>query len=236
MERPVTGPGFEQAPEYLTWHERPVAQQPQLEFCDVSSAGTGLMLANRGLPEVEARQTGADGTVTLSLTLLRCVGWLSRDDLSVRRGHAGPGLPTPGAQCSGEHTVHYSLIPHNGDWLAALPHARSFGAPLRALAGSAHPGNLPPRHSFVAVEPRDVFVSALKSAENGDGLVLRLWNAAAAPRTATVRLALPVASAATANLNEEPGAAIPLAADGSLTVPLRPRQAATILLRTSNPA
>ncbi|MDP2855833.1 MAG: glycoside hydrolase family 38 C-terminal domain-containing protein, partial [bacterium] len=111
VERPVTPPGFEQAPEYLIWHERPVAQQPQLEFCDVSGVGAGLMLANRGLPEVEARQTAPDDTVTLLLTLLRCVGWLSRDDLSVRRGHAGPGLPTPGDQCPGEHTVHYSLIP-----------------------------------------------------------------------------------------------------------------------------
>jgi alpha-mannosidase len=231
VERPVTPPGFEAAPEYLDWHERPVAQQPQLEFCDVSGGGAGLMLANRGLPEVEA-QRAPGGAVTLFLTLLRCVGWLSRDDLSTRRGHAGPGLPTPGAQCPGQHTVHYSLIPHHGDWPAALPHARSFSAPLRAVTGSAHPGSLPPRHSFLTVEPRDVFVSALKTAENGQGLVLRLWNAAAEPRTATVRLALPLDSASTASLSEQPGAAIPLDAGGSFTIPLRPRQAATILLRT----
>jgi hypothetical protein len=231
VERPVTPPGFEQAPDYVGWQERPVAQQPQLGFCDVSGKGAGLMLASRGLPEVEAR-SDANGAVTLLLTLLRCVGWLSRDDLSARRGHAGPGLPTPGAQCLGAHTVHYSLIPHQGDWSAVLPHVRSFGAPMRAVAGSFHSGILPLRRSFVAVEPPDVFLSALKTAENGDGLALRLWNAAAAPRVATVRLALPVTSAATATFNEEPGAAIPLATDGSFAVRLSPHQAATILLRT----
>ena len=35
------------------------------------------------------------------LTLLRCVGWLSRGDLGTRRGHAGPELPVPGPQCLG---------------------------------------------------------------------------------------------------------------------------------------
>jgi hypothetical protein len=39
------------------------------------------------------------GNPQIALTLLRCVGWLSRDDLSTRRGHAGPYMATPGASC-----------------------------------------------------------------------------------------------------------------------------------------
>ena len=68
------------------------------------------------------------------LTLLRCVGWLSRDDISSRRGGAGPQLRTPGAQMHGKHAVDYSIIPHEGDWaaggahVAAVQHLR----PMRA--------------------------------------------------------------------------------------------------------
>jgi hypothetical protein len=72
-----------------TWYERPVATHPQKTFTDLSNGKHGLMVANRGLPEYEVL-TEADGTATLALTLLRCVSWLSRDDLPERRGRAGP--------------------------------------------------------------------------------------------------------------------------------------------------
>ena len=54
------------------------------------------MVANRGLPEVEFIPEGNE--THIALTLLRCVGWLSREDMHCRRGHAGPELPTPEAQ------------------------------------------------------------------------------------------------------------------------------------------
>ena len=67
-----------------------------------------------------------DGTITIALTLLRCVEWLSRDDLSTRRGHAGPGMHTPGAQMQGRWKFQYSLIPHEGAWENAYTHAHQF--------------------------------------------------------------------------------------------------------------
>ena len=192
------------------------------------------MLANRGLPEVEARQSGAGGPVTLLLTLLRCVGWLSRDDLSVRRGHAGPGLPTPGAQCLGGTPSTTASSPTMATgwrrcrWRAPSP--RRCG---RSPAAS-DPGPLPPRHSFVTVEPREVSISALKTAEDGNGLVLRLWNAAARAGRRPVRAgAARAARALAANLKEEPGRGHPTSrADGSLTVPCAPGRPRRILLRS----
>ena len=50
------------------------------------------MILNRGLPAVEV--TRLPGGTQIALTLLRSVGWLSRDDLATRRVAAGPLVPT----------------------------------------------------------------------------------------------------------------------------------------------
>ena len=72
------------------------------------AAGDAVILSN-GLPEYEAipNQDGNIGEV--ALTLLRGVGWLSRDDLSTRKGEAGPITPVEEAQVLGEHTFEYSF-------------------------------------------------------------------------------------------------------------------------------
>src|SRR5204863_408878 len=61
-------------------------------------------------------RTPSTRRVRLALALLRAVGWLSRDDLITRTGHAGPALETPGAQVLGDHRFRYSLFFHAGDW------------------------------------------------------------------------------------------------------------------------
>ncbi|MGH7865211.1 MAG: glycosyl hydrolase-related protein [Candidatus Binataceae bacterium] len=71
-----------------------------------------VAMMSRGIYEVEARPEGA-GT-TLLLTLLRCVGWLSRSDLATRRGGAGPELKTPGAQERGEHSFEFAFATARG--------------------------------------------------------------------------------------------------------------------------
>ncbi|MGB5304485.1 MAG: glycoside hydrolase family 38 C-terminal domain-containing protein, partial [Gemmatimonadota bacterium] len=77
------------------WVQPPTGTYPQQEYSLVQDETGGLALLNRGLPEVEARSRD-DGTVELALTLLRSVGWLSRDDFDSRRhSNAGPTLFTP---------------------------------------------------------------------------------------------------------------------------------------------
>jgi mannosylglycerate hydrolase len=65
-------------------------------------AAGDLFVVGRGLPEYESLVM-PDGTQELAVTLLRSVGWLSRDDLSTRCGGAGPSIETPEAQCLGRH-------------------------------------------------------------------------------------------------------------------------------------
>jgi alpha-mannosidase len=156
------------------WPEQPVPTLHQRTFVDVSDGKIGLLVASKGLPEYEV-VPGANG-VTVALTLLRCTGWLSRDDLHCRRGHAGPGLPTPGAQCLGTHVFEYALIPHSGGWENAYAQAHAFNAPLRAVAPPSSGGPLPLELSFVRSSPPGFVLTAIKRAEEGDGLIVRGFN------------------------------------------------------------
>ncbi|MCD6553960.1 MAG: hypothetical protein J7M16_08125 [Anaerolineae bacterium] len=183
------------------WVEQPSPTHPQRTFVDVSDGERGLMVINRGLPEYEVLR-GETG-VTVALTLLRCVGWLSRDDLVTRPGHAGPGLPTPGAQCPGHHVFEYAVVPHAGDWSACFREAHAFNAPLRAALTGIHQGSLPSAGSFVTVEPDTVVVSAVKAAEMGDGLIVRVYDIGEESVEGRLRLWRPFGRATLVNLNEE---------------------------------
>ena len=168
VSRPIAVPKADE-----TWMEQPVGTHPQKTFVDVSDGKQGLLLANRGLPEYEALP-GPEG-VTLALTLLRCVGWLSRPDLSVRKGPAGPTLETPGAQCPGRHVFEYAIVPHEGGWQNAFLEAHRFARPMRATPASGS-SVLPPASRLVEVTPPRLVVSAIKAADDGRGLIVRIYN------------------------------------------------------------
>jgi alpha-mannosidase len=210
------------------WAEQPVPTVPQRGWADVSDGQVGLMVANRGLPEVEFIPEG-DETV-IALTLLRCVGWLSREDMHCRRGHAGPELPTPEAQCPGRHTFHYALIPHTGGWGQARAQAEAFRAPLRAVAAERHPGPLPPVSSLVQVEPPSFGLTAIKQPEKGSdpGLLVRGVNLSDQPATVRLRPWRNFDRAARVNLNEEFVEPLSPADGGAVTFPARPWEIVTV--------
>jgi len=141
--------------ETAEWIEQPRPEGPMQSFVSINDNHSGFTLVARGLPEYEAyinpfpsRESGNSRGTTLALTLLRCTGWLSRNDLTMRSGHAGPALETPGAQEIGRHTFEYAVIPHRGDWHNALAQAHAFVAPLRAVASDSHFGPLPSNASL----------------------------------------------------------------------------------------
>jgi len=221
VSRPVGVPEHDD-----TWFETPVATYPQKSFVDIPDGERGFMLANRGLPEYEALEE-PDGTNTIALTLLRCVEWLSRDDLSTRRGHAGPGRHTPGAQMQGRWKFQYSLIPHEGGWENAHEHAHRYLRPLRAIRTSRGDGTPPESGSLIEIEPPEVVLSALKLAEDGEGVVARVYNIVPEPVEARVRLLLPFERVELIDLNEENPEAIDTEG-GAVRLHLRPNEIATL--------
>ena len=71
------------------------------------------------------------------------------------------------------------------------------------------------RRSLVAVDPAGVVLSALKPADNGDGLLVRLANPGPGAVSATVTFGVPVDGAESVRLDETPdGGAATLADDG----------------------
>lgn len=211
------------------WIEQPAAEQPQRHFVEVSDGRLGLLVANRGLPEVEV--IPGEEQTTIALTLLRCVGWLSRGDLHSRRGHAGPALPTPGAQCPGLHAFDYALIPHAGDWQAAFAAGHAFAAPLRAVSTGRHAGELPPQGSMVHVEPASFVVTAIKQTEDGDGWIVRGYNLADEVIPVRLRPWRPFLRAARLRLDEEWLEELAVGSLGDVGLAVRPREIVTVCFR-----
>lgn len=209
-----------------SWLEAPTGCYPQKAFVDVSDGARGFMLANRGLPEYEAIPE-EDGSVILALTLLRCVGWLSRGDLPERKGAAGPGWATPGAQMKGRWRFQYAVIPHRGGWEQAYGEAHRFLRPLRAVRTSSGSGQLPPQDMLVELGTEGLALSTVKLAEDGEGVVLRAYNILDTPVRARVRFPLAEGEPLRVNLNEEEPSPVE-AAGGEVSLELRPNEIATL--------
>jgi mannosylglycerate hydrolase len=97
--------------------ERAEPTFPIHHWAAIADAQGGMAIATGGLAEGEIL-TPAEGR-GLAVTLMRAVGWLSRDDLRTRGGGAGPALATPEAQCPGPFAAELWLIPFAGPWPAA---------------------------------------------------------------------------------------------------------------------
>jgi alpha-mannosidase len=219
VQRPVALPEWDPA----TWMEEPMGTYPQKAFVSVDDGTRGLTIANRGLPEYEALQT-ADG-VELAVTLMRCVGWLSRADISSRRGGAGPQLRTPGAQLPGRYTFNYSIIPHAGGWEQAEAHVASIQhlRPMRARWSRRGLGHIPDDGSLVRLSSAAFQVSAIKRAEDGDGVILRIYNTTDHEARTTVDVPPLKGDVAMVNLNEEHIADVPRV-DGAIPITARPNE------------
>jgi len=213
-----------------TWIEEPRPEQPQRSFTDLSDGKRGLMIANRGLPEVEALKN-KDGNSEIALTLLRCVGWLSRDDFPNRKGHAGPFLPTPSAQMQGTWTFDYAIIPHAADWRNAFELAYQFEVPLRGESTGLHEGPLPASGSFVEVLPSTFAVSAIKEAEDGRGWLVRGVNLLDEPLQVTIKPGYKFKKADRVNLAEQKIGSLKPTTDGQVVLTVRGHEIATILFR-----
>jgi alpha-mannosidase len=218
------------------WDQPAPPTWPQQDFSLLHDAQAGLAVFNRGLPEFETFGD-QDGGIIYALTLLRCVDWLSRDDFPTRRStNAGPTLHTPDAQCIGRHTFRYAVMPFAGDPLAADVRGESerFRVPPLTHQGVAD-GMIAGGTSLVRKTDPRVAITAVKKAERGDLLVVRMYNQADAEVTETLHFEAPVLNAEKINLLEDPlwmDRAEPAVTHGGqrLQVPLAPCEIATVAI------
>jgi alpha-mannosidase len=132
----------------------------------------------------------------------------------------------------GKHVFHYSLIPHSGGWEAAFVQAHRFAHPLQGVTTTAGKGQLAPRASLLSVAPSALVLSALRAADDGQGVIVRLYNIASQPTSGEMRLEELYDDVDVVNLNEEPLGPAEVE-DGRVRLSLKPNEIVTLRFRTS---
>ncbi|HYO89164.1 MAG TPA: alpha-mannosidase, partial [Candidatus Limnocylindrales bacterium] len=137
--------------------------------------------------------------------------------------------PDPSAD-QGEHWMTYSLLPHEGDWHnEVIPAAYDLNDPLilRRIDSGSRRGTA--SGSLVSVSAPNVVIETVKRAENGNGLIVRLYEDQRSRGAFALSTSFPLAQAVVCNLLEEDGEA--LAVEGStLSLSITPYQIITLRL------
>jgi alpha-mannosidase len=172
-------------PVETDWVEKPCGVFPALNWIDYSDNERGITLINQGLPAHQV-QGG-----TIFLTLFRSVMMLSAD------GVTGPAVPTPDAQEFKKHVFEYSLYPHSGGWKEANSFLQGNEVNSSLEAFQITPprnrrGLFPQSFSFVEVSTSNIILTACKRAENGKGIILRLYEAKGESMEVSIQFFTPV--------------------------------------------
>lgn len=84
--------------------------------------------------------------------------------------------PNPEADL-GRHELTYSIYPHRGTWREAgtVPMAYDLNAPMYAVLEEAHLGELDKAFSLLSVNKDNCMIEVVKKAEEGDDIIIRLY-------------------------------------------------------------
>ena len=179
---------------------------PALRWADLGDSQHGFSLLNESKYGYDA----ADNVLRLSL--LR-----------------SPTSPDPDAD-RGRQQFSYALYPHGGTWKQALTERRGYeyNYKLNAVQVEPHAGALPVEHSFLSVAPENVVLTAVKKAEDENGLIFHVFEWAG--KTSDLTFAVPPgATAATETNLMEKSVGSGLAVTGDkVTVPIKPYEILSI--------
>jgi len=188
-----------------TW-EQAQFEVPALRWADLGDARHGFSLLN------ESKYGYDDSGNVLRISLLRSPTW---PDPVADRGH---------------HHFTYALYPHGGDWKEALTvrHGYEYNYKLEAMQVEAHTGSLPSTYSYVTVKPETVVLTALKKAEDDNGLIFRVYEWAGQSGDVTIHVPKGATTATVTNLMEKPeGVALKVMSD-TVTTPIHPYEILTV--------
>ncbi|MCB0077707.1 MAG: alpha-mannosidase [Anaerolineales bacterium] len=175
------------------------------KWVDLSEGDYGVSLLNDGKYGHDARDN------VIRLSLLRSPTW-----------------PDPEAD-QGPHRFVYALYPHRGAvGVATLGAAYALNDPLIVQRGSGGAASAP--QSLLWCDAPNVVIETVKQAEDGRGLVVRLFESQRQRGTVTLHSAFPLAAVARTNLLEDAGEALALADQTCVTLPLRPFEIVTLRL------
>src|SRR5215207_8687832 len=170
-------------------------------FADLSEPGYGVALLNDGKYGHSARDN------VLGISLLR-----------------SPLYPDLLAD-EGEHRFTYSLFPHPGDWTetGVAREAFSLNSPLVVGGGGGEPAG----YGLVATEGVELALGSLKRAEDGRGVILRLYEPHGKRGPATLQFTFGANSVERVNLLEELEGTVE-SRDGEVRLDVRPFEVLTL--------
>jgi alpha-mannosidase len=155
----------------------------------------------------------------------------------------GTTIPDPMADY-GEHRFTYSLLPHTGNWgIETVREAYALNDPLivyqtedrRQKTEEPVPGPRSPVDSqyFVSVNAPNIVIETIKRAEDGGGIIVRMYECLRQRGSFTLTTAFPLAAAWRANLLEENQKSIPVEGN-QLNYSIKPYQILTLRLQFQN--
>jgi alpha-mannosidase len=131
----------------------------------------------------------------------------------------------------GEHDFVYSIYPHSGDWRVGdtVREAYQVNVPLCAEVGNGA-GCGGAMTAFAAINRPNVIVDTIKGAEDGNGLIVRVYESQGARCEAELTFGFELADATECNLMEDDEHAVSVDG-GKLRFYIKPYEIKTILLR-----
>jgi alpha-mannosidase len=148
-----------------------------------------------------------------------------------------PGMPDPQADL-GEHEFSYSLLPHAGNWGAdTLREAYALNDPLvvfrsgQDINPSAGRASAPGggEASFVSVDTSNVIIETVKQAEDGQGVVVRLYECMRRRQQVRLQAGFVLRAAQRVNLLEEVTEELPVNGQ-QVSFPIKPYEIITLRL------
>ncbi len=182
----------------------------------------GIGVLHGGLQEYEVGYYD-ENRDAIYMTLMRCVGWLSRDDFSTRGGGAGPKMPTPQAQCIGTYTFDYGLT-------LAQPKERLINLAkqmrIKCIVNQGLLAEIP--STLCALDNPDIVVTACKKNEMKH-LIVRLFNPATKQKACSLTFGRPLKKVWESNLLDEPVQEL-IAESHKISLSLKPKQIYTLTI------
>ncbi|GAB3873073.1 glycoside hydrolase family 38 N-terminal domain-containing protein [Terrabacter terrigena] len=214
--------------------EYPLPTFPAETFVD--AGGAGILLGRT--VEYEVVDGDVAGSTEVAVTLLRSIGYLSRNVHPYRSEPAGPQLPTPEAQVLGPCTMSLAVMPHRGSW-ADAGLAQAADAYLHAVvvrAGTAPAETAPGATEGLTVGGAGVQLVSLRRRQDDDTAVeVRLLNSSDDAGEAVLGSeAVPVRSASRVDGMGRAGDTLDVE-DGILRLRLRAWEIATVRLDIGAP-
>jgi alpha-mannosidase len=173
---------------------------PAMRWADLGDGKHGFSLINNSKYGYDAK-----GNV-LRISLLRSPTW-----------------PDPNADRGRQH-FSYSLYAHAGDWKQAMTVRRGyeFNYELQSIELEAHEGKRPPQYSFVRVSNPNVVLTAVKKAEDRDGLIFRFYEWAGTSGDVQIGFPAGATSATLTDLMEQPERSALSVTQNQVSVPAHP--------------